>query len=109
MIQIIDLGNKIETIHIGNDKEEFIRYFFYIAKFKGEKNPSTNGWTVDKQFLEKFKEEFEIEIVEQSWKNMGEEMLLPPFDYQKEAIYFGLNNLNCIQILPPGAGKLFSF
>lgn len=105
MIQITNLDNKIETVFIGENRKEFLQYFNLIKQLNGEKNSSTNGWTVDKQFIELFKKQFDIEIVEQPWQQMGEQMLLPPFNYQKEAIWFGLNNLNCIQILPPGTGK----
>lgn len=109
MIQITKSNNKIETVYIGTNKNEFLEYFDLIKQLNGEKNSSTIGWTVDEQFLELFKQQFDIEIVKKPWEQMGEQMILPPFDYQKEAIYFGANNLNCIEILPPGTGKLFSF
>lgn len=105
MIQILQQNNSIQVKHIGNNKQEFLRFFNFIKNINGVTNSSTNGWTIDKQMLKQIQEQFDTQMVEQPWKQMGEQMLLPPYDYQKEAMYFGLNNLNSLIILPPGSGK----
>lgn len=105
MIQILEQNNSIQVKHVGNNKQEFLKFFRFIKSINGVTDCSTNGWTIDKQMLKPIQEQFDTQMVEQPWKQMGEEMLLPPYDYQKEAIYFGLNNLNSLIILCPGSGK----
>lgn len=107
MIQILNLNNNIGVIHIGDNKEEFLRFFDIIKSCNAQRDPQTNCFVVDSQFLELFQEQFETQMVQQPWEKMGADMKLPPFSYQKEAIYFGLNNLNSLMILPPGTGKFF--
>lgn len=105
MIQILNLNNNIGVNHIGDDKEEFLRFFDIIKSCNAQIDPQTNCFVVESQFLKLFQEQFETQMVQQPWEEMGADMKLPPFSYQKEAIYFGLNNLNSLMILPPGTGK----
>lgn len=105
MIQILNLNNNIGVNHIGDDKEEFLRFFDIIKSCNAQVDPQTNCFVVESQFLKLFQEQFETQMVQQPWEEMGADMKLPPFSYQKEAIYFGLNNLNSLMILPPGTGK----
>ena len=105
MIQILNLNNNIGVTHVGNNKEEFLRFFDIIKSCNAQRDSQSNCFVVDSKFKELFQEQFETQIIQQPWEEMGADMKLPPFSYQKEAIYFGLNNLNSLMILPPGTGK----
>lgn len=105
MIQILNLNNNIGVTHVGDNKEEFLRFFDIIKSCNAQVDPQTNCFVIDSQFKGLFQEQFETQMVQQPWEEMGADMKLPPFSYQKEAIYFGLNNLNSLMILPPGTGK----
>ena len=105
MIQILKLNNNIGVNHIGNDKEEFLKFFDIIKSCNAKKDPQTNYFVIDSQYLDLIESEFETETILQPWEDMGADMKLPPYSYQKEAIYFCLNNLNSLIIYPPGTGK----
>ena len=105
MIQILKLNNNIGVNHIGNDKEEFLKFFNIIKSCNAKKDPQTNYFVIDSQYLDLIESEFETETILQPWEDMGADMKLPPYSYQKEAIYFCLNNLNSLIIYPPGTGK----
>ena len=105
MIQILKLNNNIGVNHIGDNKEEFLRFFDIIKSCNAQRDPQTNCFVIDSRFLELFQEQFETQMVQQPWEEMGADMKLPPFSYQKEAIYFCLHHLNSLIICPPGTGK----
>lgn len=105
MIQILKLNNNIGVNHIGNDKKEFLKFFSIIKSCNAKRDPQTNYFIIDSQYLDLIESEFETETILQPWEDMGADMKLPPYSYQKEAIYFCLNNLNSLIIYPPGTGK----
>lgn len=90
---------------ISND--ENIRYNMYSGK-----------WNIDisyiKEFQNKYGEDIEVvtkeKMVIAKYSKMinliGKNMKLQPYLYQKESIYFCLNNINSLMILPCGAGNL---
>lgn len=106
----------------------------YFIRFKGRKNQFTEyinkimtlpnkEWDLENKcwviptsslvFLQnKFKNIEYLEEVEDinkkvitGYENMGQHMKLTPYDYQKEAIKFGLHNDSCLLIYPCGSGK----
>lgn len=58
-----------------------------------------------KSTLDDLSEEFEVEFIKQPWHDIGTDMKLEPYPYQKETIYHIINNPNTLAILPVGAGK----
>lgn len=97
-------NNLIKARHIGNDKKEFFRFFMFIKSLEARKF-TTNGFIIDSKFTEQLQNEFDTEIDKPVWDDMGADMKLSPFSYQKEAIYFCLHHLNSLVICPPGTGK----
>lgn len=49
---------------------------------------------------------FENEYEPPSYIEMGSEMKLQPYEYQKEAIYFAIQEKEALMVLPCGSGKL---
>ena len=105
MIIIDDLGINISVKYIGDniaDCKEFISYMITIGARKKPKGPD---WIVSKDHFEDIKSKFEYTIKINPWDSIGTNMKLQPYPYQKEAIYYALNNPNSLLILPTGAGK----
>lgn len=105
MVLIDDLGINLSVRYIGDsiaDCNHFISYMKSIGAIKHLKGPE---WIVPKNYLEQIKNDFEYEIKINPWDNIGSNMKLSPYPYQKEAIYYAINNPQCLMILPPGAGK----
>ena len=105
MILIDDLGINISVKYIGDniaDCKEFISYMITIG---ARKKPKVPDWIVSKDHFEDIKSKFEYTIKINPWDSIGTNMKLQPYPYQKEAIYYALNNPNSLLILPTGAGK----
>ena len=105
MILIDDLGINISVKYIGDniaDCKEFISYMITIG---ARKKPKVPDWIVSKDHFEDIKSKFEYTIKINPWDSIGTDMKLQPYPYQKEAIYYALNNPNSLLILPTGAGK----
>lgn len=105
MIIIDDLGINISVKYIGNniaDCKEFISYMITIG---ARKKPKVPDWIVSKDHFEDIKSKFEYTIKINPWDSIGSHMKLQPYPYQKEAIYYALNNPNSLLILPTGSGK----
>lgn len=105
MIIIDDLGINISVKYIGDniaDCKEFISYMITIG---ARKKPKVPDWIVSKDHFEDIKSKFEYTIKINPWDSIGSHMKLQPYPYQKEAIYYALNNPNSLLILPTGAGK----
>ena len=105
MIIIDDLGINISVKYIGDniaDCKEFISYMITIG---ARKKPKVPDWIVSKDHFEDIKSKFEYTIKINPWDSIGSHMKLQPYPYQKEAIYYALNNPNSLLILPTGSGK----
>jgi hypothetical protein len=108
---------------------------FYSVKFRGKKNQFTEYinkimsittkqynfedkcWMIPKQELTLLQSKFkDIEYLEEvfdivkkkviDYGDIGKQMKLQPFEYQKEAIKFAVDNKNALIIFPCGSGKL---
>ena len=70
------------------------------------------GWIFNISKLDEVKSyfkdiEYENEFIPPVYDDIGKDMKLQPYNYQKEAIYFAINNKEALLVLPCGAGKFF--
>jgi hypothetical protein len=63
-----------------------------------------------KEVISYFKDPvYENEYIPPDYMDMGSDMKLQPYEYQKEAIYFGIQEKEGLLVLPCGSGKLINF
>lgn len=105
MILIDDLGINISVKYIGDNITDCKEFISYMISIKAHKKPKGPDWIVSKDHFEDIKSKFEYTIKINPWDSIGSYMKLQPYPYQKEAIYYALNNPNSLLILPTGAGK----
>ena len=105
MILIDDLGINISVKYIGDNITDCKEFISYMISIKAHKKPKGPNWIVSKDHFEDIKSKFEYTIKINPWDSIGTNMRLQPYPYQKEAIYYALNNPNSLLILPTGAGK----
>lgn len=115
MIKIRFLDNNEFLVRFNGDRKYFMDYISKITSkllYCAEPNlDKTGGWTFHYLKLEEVKKvfndqvEFENDYTPPVYSDMGKNMKLQPYDYQKEAIYFAINNLNALMVLPCGSGK----
>ena len=105
MIIIDDLGINISVKYIGDNITDCKEFISYMISIKAHKKPKGPDWIVSKDHFEDIKSKFEYTIKINPWDSIGTNMKLQPYPYQKEAIYYALNNPNSLLILPTGAGK----
>lgn len=109
-------NNNFYVRFTGNGRAEFNKYVNII--FKNFKDIATYypgedyGWAFYKSYLDKVISVFNsygITYLNEArplpWDNIGSNMLLSPYDYQKEAIYNAVNMEEALLVLPCGAGK----
>ena len=103
MILIDDLGINISVKYIGDNITDCKEFISYMISIKAHKKPKGPDWIVSKDHFEDIKSKFEYTIKINPWDSIGTNMKLQPYPYQKEAIYYALNNPNSLLILPTGA------
>ena len=105
MIIIDDLGINISVRYTGRDVADCKLFISYMTSIRALKKPRSSEWIVSKDYFESIKSKFDYTIKENPWDSIGLNMKLQPYPYQKEAIYYALNNTNSLLMLPTGAGK----
>lgn len=115
MIKIRFLDNNMFLVNFNGEKKEFDKYIAkIISKLLSCAEPytkETGGWLFHYNNLQKVIDVFNNNVTYANectppvYFNMGKNMKLQPYDYQKEAIYFAINNLNSLMVLPCGSGK----
>ena len=105
MIIIDDLGINISVKYIGDNIADCKEFISYMISIEAHKKPKGPDWIVSKDHFEDIKSKFEYTIKINPWDSIGTNMKLQPYPYQKEAIYYALNNPNSLLILPTGSGK----
>ena len=105
MILIDDLGINIGVRYMGEDVAKCKEFISYMISIGARKKPQTPIWILSKEHLDNITTKYEHKIIENPWDNIGEGMKLSPYPYQKEAIYYAINNPNSLLILPTGSGK----
>ena len=103
MILIDDLGINISVRYIGRDIADCKLFISYMTSIRALKKSKGSEWIVSKDYFESIKSKFDYTIKENPWDSIGSHMKLQPYPYQKEAIYYALNNPNSLMILPTGA------
>ena len=108
------LKNNQFLIRYNGDRRQFDLYIntimnklIYCAKANTD---ACGGWIFHYSKLEEIKSLFDTilyqnEYLEPDYMSMGQDMKLQPYEYQKEAIYYAINNLNSLMVLPCGSGK----
>ena len=114
MITLKYLENNEFIILYNGDRSDFDLYLntimkelFHCAKPNLEHG---GGWIFHYSKLNQVRKAFNNivyinEYVAPPYMDMGKDMKLQPYEYQKEAIHFAINNLNSLMVLPCGSGK----
>ena len=105
MVLIDDLGINISVKYIGDDLANCKKFISYMVSIGARKKFKGSEWIVFKDYFEDIKSKFEYTIKINPWNSIGADMKLQPYPYQREAIYYALNNPNSLLILPTGSGK----
>lgn len=106
MLELRDFGYNYQVIYKG-DKKQYNNYFIAMSKIDGaSKLTDKVGWKVPKCYIPELTKSFEIEYVKNSWDDIGKDLKLEPYCYQKETIQFGVDNKKGLLILPCGSGKI---
>lgn len=114
MIKIKFLDNNMFLVKFNGNIAGFDNYInvitsklIYCAKPNKDK---LGGWIFHhsklQEVLSYFKDVvYDNEYIPPIYFNMGKDMKLQPYEYQKEAIYFALQNREALMVLPCGSGK----
>lgn len=114
MIRIRFLENNKFLVRFNGDISYFNSYIriiisklLYCAKPNMEQ---TGGWIFPYNKLDEVKSYFNDVVYENDYippvyLDMGKNMKLQPYEYQKEAIYFAIENKEALMVLPCGSGK----
>lgn len=105
MVLIDDLGINISVKYTGDNITNCKKFISYMISIKARKKLKGPEWIVPKEYLKNIKSKFKHTIKINPWDSIGISMKLQPYPYQKEAIYYAINNPNSLLILPTGAGK----
>ncbi|MGL5507339.1 MAG: DEAD/DEAH box helicase family protein, partial [Paraclostridium sp.] len=76
-----------------------------MLSIPGASKLKTPGWKLPKCYLPELQEQYETEFIKNPWDDIGQDMKLSPYVYQKETIHFAINNPKSLLILPTGSGK----
>ena len=87
------------------DKHKMLRLL--AVSFNLSRRIDADNWIIDNKVAELLATELPIEYINVPWENIGQGLKYTPYDYQKEAAYFILNNNSSLQILGTGFGKTF--
>lgn len=107
-------NNKFLVRYNGNPKDIFSYLATITTKFIYCAKPNIavdGGWIFHYNKLQDVLEAFNHDVVYENtytppvYANIGKNMLLQPYDYQKEAIHFAINTKEALLVLPCGAGK----
>lgn len=100
-------------ITFNGEKKDFNQYMFLLSKIEYKKySLKDKGWLVpttdELKTVFSYQDPTEkpiIKIDDSAYADMGKNMKLQPYPYQKEAIKFCIDNLKALLVLPCGSGK----
>lgn len=122
MIKVTQLNNN-HLISFDGEKKDFNQYMFLLSKVERKKySLKDKGWVVpDLTEIENVfgykgiqqnvvkQNDIQLNVVSQiddeAYRDIGKNMKLQPYPYQKEAIKFCIDNLKALLVLPCGSGK----
>lgn len=118
MIKLTKL-NTSYLVNFNGEKKDFNNYMFLLSKITRKTySLKDKGWVVPD--LNEIKTVFNIEetptqpvtkqaptppIDDSLYRDIGKNMKLQPYPYQKEAIKFCIDNLKALLVLPCGSGR----
>ena len=76
-----------------------------LASSSNNRRVDTDNWIIDNQTKNILESNYSIEYITVPWENIGVGLKYTPYDYQKETVFFGINQNNALFCLPCGAGK----
>lgn len=110
-VKFLDNNNFLVKCSNKSNFNEYIKIITSKLLYCAKPNLSkTGGWIFHNSKLKEvesfFKDiKYENEYIPPVYHDMGKDMKLQPYDYQKEAIYYGLKQQKALMTLPCGAGK----
>lgn len=101
MIKIEEAGENYNVLQINSSS------VIEIMRFLNKYGNNINGkYSFNKKFISLIaKLDKNIVCVSYPWNDIGADMLLTPYPYQKEVIYHAINNPQSLLICPTGSGK----
>lgn len=101
MIRIEEVGEYYSVIEINSSS------IIELMKFLNKYGENINGkYKFHKKFISLIAQiDNNITVVRHPWDDIGSDMLLSPYPYQKEVIYHSINNPQSLLICPTGSGK----
>lgn len=101
MIRIEESGDYYSIIEINSSS------VIELMRFLNKYGENINGkYKFHKKFISLIsKIDNNITVVRHPWDDIGTDMLLSPYPYQKEVIYHSINNPQSLLICPTGSGK----
>lgn len=101
MIKIEESGEDYNVLQINSSS------VIEIMDFLNKHGNNINGkYSFNKKYISlitRFDEN--IVLVKHPWDDIGSDMLLSPYPYQKEVIYHSINNTQTLLVCPTGSGK----
>ena len=114
MIKIRFLDNNKFLVRFNGNQEDIFKYLAIISNNVYYAMPNFDedgGWIFHynkfNDIINAFdnKVHYENEYFPPKYNDIGKNMKLQPYDYQKEAIYYAIENKDALLVLPCGAGK----
>lgn len=115
MIKIRFMNNNKMLIRFNGNHKDIFKYLAIISNNIYYCSPNLNinegGWIFHYNRLNNLLNSFNNNVIYENtyspppYINIGNNMKLQPYDYQKEAIYYAINNHKALLVLPCGAGK----
>lgn len=105
MVLIDNLGVNINVCYSGLDVDECKRFISFVISRNGLKKKNGPDWLLPISYKEELQQQFNTKEIVHEWDDIGADMKLSPYPYQKEAIHYALNNPRSLLLLPVGSGK----
>lgn len=114
MIKIRFLENNNFLVRFNGREEEIFEYLAIITAnflYCSKPNVPREGWIFHYSKLQEVLYKFNNRVVYENtytppvYAEIGKDMKLQPYDYQKEAIHFALKSKETLLVLPCGSGK----
>lgn len=113
MIKIRFLDNNKFNVRFNGNQKDIFEYLAIISKniYYAMPNFDEGGWIFHYSKFNDIVKAFSNKVVYENEYNppeyldMGKNMKLQPYDYQKEAIHYAINSRNALLVLPCGSGK----
>lgn len=114
MIKIRFLENNNFLVRFDGKNEEIFEYLAIITAnflYCSKPNVPREGWIFHYSKLQEVLDKFSNRVVYENsytppvYAEIGKDMKLQPYDYQKEAIHFALEAKEALLVLPCGSGK----